>query len=175
MGERRKTIRLATENYRGQRIYFVTLCCLNRRRVFTGETPARPLLDQLTACASRHDFFLHAYCLMPDHLHIFLEGTGDSCGLTRFVAEFKQQTAFAHRKQTGLPLWQSRYYDHILRKADDTENVAWYIWTNPIRKELCTAPQDYPFSGSLTIDWKNRCAPARLWDPPCKASGPRPK
>jgi putative transposase len=175
MVERRKTIRLATENYRGRRIYFATLCCLNRRRLFTGETPARQLLDQLIACAALHDFSLHAYCLMPDHLHILVEGKGDSCDLTRFVAEFKQQTAFEYRKRAGLSLWQSRYYDHILRNADDIENVAWYIWTNPIRKGLCTAPQEYPFSGSLTINWKDRCAPARLWAPSWKASGPRLK
>ena len=172
MGERRKTIRLATENYRGRRIYFVTLCCLNRRRVFGSEAPARQLLDQLMACTALHDFSLHAYCLMPDHLHILVEGMGDSCDLTRFVAEFKQKTAFDYRNRTGLSLWQSRYYDHILRKGDDTENVAWYIWTNPIRKGLCTAPQDYPFSGSLTIDWKDRCVAARLWAPSWKARGP---
>ena len=172
MPERRKTIRLATQNYLGRRIYFVTLCCAKRHRAFLDERAAHEALNELIASAAHHDFLLHAYCLMPDHLHILAEGAQDLCDLTRFVAAFKQQSAFTYRKRTGLPLWQSRYYDHILRKADATENVAWYIWTNPIRKGLCAAPQDYRFTGSLTIDWKNRCAPARMWNPPWRTGGP---
>lgn len=172
MFARRKAIRLATINYRGRRIYFVTLCCAKRHHAFLDERAAHDALDQLMASAAHHDFLLHAYCLMPDHLHILVEGTHNGCDLTRFVAAFKQHTAFAYRKRTGLSLWQSRYYDHILRNAHETENVAWYIWMNPIRKGLCVAPQEYSFSGSLTIDWKSRCVPASLWTPPWQSKRP---
>jgi putative transposase len=163
---RRKPIRLLTANYRGRRIYFVTCCCANRHLAFRDRRTAREVVHQLIASAAHHDFLLHAYCLMPDHLHILVEGTQDGSDLTRFVAAFKQQTAFVYRNRTGMSLWQSRYYDHILRKDNEIEDVAWYIWLNPIRKGLCVVPQDYSLSGSLTIDWKSRCAPARLWTPP---------
>ena len=69
MSERRKAIRLATINYRGRRIYFVTLCCAKRHHAFLDERAAHDALDQLMASAAHHDLLLHAYCLMPDHLH----------------------------------------------------------------------------------------------------------
>jgi putative transposase len=165
MNERRKKIRLGTENYRGRRTYFVTLCCAKRHPVFLDEGAAHQVLHELIASVARYDFLLHAYCLMPDHLHILVEGSNDGCDLMRFVIAFKRQTTLAHGEHTDSPLWQSRYYDHILRRTDATENVAWYIWSNPVRKGLCAAPQEYPFSGSFTIDWKSRGAPARLWSP----------
>src|SRR6266704_5083306 len=40
------------------------------------------------------------------------------------------------------------------RSSDLWERVAWYIWMNPVRKGLCAHAQDYPFSGSFTMDWK---------------------
>jgi hypothetical protein len=34
---------------------------------------------------------------------------------------------------------QPRYYEHILREAEDFESVAFYIWTNPARAGILRA------------------------------------
>ncbi|MBN2380988.1 hypothetical protein JXM67_14415 [candidate division WOR-3 bacterium] len=44
-------------------------------------------------------------------------------------------------------MWQRGYYDHILRKEEDLEIVANYIWGNPVRKGLAETIEEYPFSG----------------------------
>lgn len=96
---------------------------------------------------------------MPDHVHLLLEGLGPACNLVQFVKILKQKSGFTYSKNTGERLWQRFFYDHILRPADHPDAVAWYIWLNPVRAGLCAAPQDYRFSGSLTLDYRERIAP----------------
>ena len=123
----------------------------------------------LQNAAAKHDFAIHAYCVMPDHLHILAEALAATAELVPFVSSFKQETGFAYQKRLHRRLWQPRYYDRILRKAEECESVDWYIWLNPVRKGICVAPQKYPLSGSFTIlDWRERCAPRESWVPPWK-------
>jgi putative transposase len=165
----RKRIRLGPENYLGQRRYFVTVCCHERQPFFRNAGRAQQLLKRLEALAVRHDFRVHAYCVMPDHVHLLVEGVGAESNLLRFVHQLKQESAYDERKRTGSPLWQRYFYDHILRPRDSADAVAWYIWLNPVRKGLCVAPADYQFSGSFTIDWRRRCQPHANWTPPWKS------
>jgi len=107
---------------------------------------------------------------MPDHLHVLAEALTATAELVKFVSGFKQETGFAYQKRANRRLWQPRYYDRILREAEESEGVAWYIWLNPVRQGICVAPQEYALSGSFTIlDWRERCAPAESWLPPWKA------
>jgi putative transposase len=114
---------------------------------------AQRILQILFACANRHSFKLHAYCAMPDHLHILAEGLQEYSDLREFIRLFKQRTAFAHRQTHHRVLWEMSYYDHILRPNEPLEIAAAYIWQNPVRKKLCTDPALYPFSGSQSIPW----------------------
>ena len=85
-----------------------------------------------------------------------------------FVYRFKQKTAFEYRRKFGVPLWQVKFYDHILRSDVAMEDVAWYIWMNPVRKGLSCDPWDYPHSGSFTMPWKKKAPAAEYWRPPWK-------
>ncbi|GAC1641737.1 MAG: hypothetical protein NVS9B14_23410 [Candidatus Acidiferrum sp.] len=145
-------------------------CTQDRRPVFVKSTVCQFILHNLANAATARNYSIHAYCLMPDHLHFLTEAAESSCALPGFVSFFKQKTGFPYQKKTRQRLWQPRYYDHVLRKPEDVEPAAWYIWTNPVRKGLCAEPQHYPYSGSFTVDWKNRCAPAQLWTPTWKLS-----
>src|SRR5258705_11340229 len=134
------------------------MCCDKRHTAFTKVAVGVWLVRWLTRCASHHAYLVHAYCVMPDHVHLLTEGTRETCHLAEFISEFKQRTGYLYQKKLGTCLWQPRYYDHVLHRSEDIENVAWYIWTNPVRKGLCSSPQEYLLSGSLTSDWKKRCA-----------------
>jgi putative transposase len=164
----RKKIHLPSSRYTGKQIYFVTLCCEDRRPIFTNESLGHWLVTELLKSAAEQSFAVHAYCVMPDHVHLLIEGIIETCDVVRFISSFKQQTGFYCKKKTSHGLWQSSYYDYILRKPVATDAVAWYIWLNPVRKGLCSAPQDYSLSGSLTLDWRSRCSSAHTWLPPWK-------
>ena len=45
-------------------------------------------------------------------------------------------------------MWQTGYFERVLRETDDTRAVVAYILDNPVRRGLVTDPRDYPLSGS---------------------------
>ncbi|MGB6430138.1 MAG: transposase [Candidatus Acidiferrales bacterium] len=162
----RKNIRLPAPNYTGIREYFVTICCHKRAPLLARSENVLPILEQLKSSALSYSFSVHASCAMPDHLHILVAGASDSSRLLNFVKSFKQRTGYEFRKRTGAQLWQFKSYDHILRRGDGMERVAWYIWMNPVRKGLCNQPAEFPYSGSFTMEWRDQPQPQRLWNPP---------
>jgi len=103
---------------------------------------------------------------MPDHFHLIVEGARDESDLAHFAKTLKQLTAFRYKQQSGQRLWQSRYYDHILRASDSLDRVLWYVWLNPVRAGLCPDPHTYPYSGSFTLDWNNKMQADENWVPP---------
>jgi REP element-mobilizing transposase RayT len=168
----RKNIRLRAENYRGWRFYFVTLCFHHRRRLGANPRVARWIIGRLQKHAIACEFFIHAYCVMPDHVHVLAAASADTSNLIKFVEAFKQETAIEFSRRMHRPLWQFKYYDRILRNTDSADRVAWYIWLNPVRAGLCRAPADYPFLGSFTELGKRmlKGTPANEWTPPWKSA-----
>ena len=165
---RHRNIRLGASNYVGRRRYFLTLCCDERRPVFTEARRALWMRDSLEQEAVHHQFGVHAFCIMPDHVHFLAEGLGPASNLLALMKTLKLKTTFAYHKDHRQPLWQKKFYDHILRPRESADSVAWYIWLNPVRKGMCTKPHEYPFSGSFTLDWKSIVQPFEPWTPPWK-------
>jgi putative transposase len=132
----------------------------------------RAILAKLIDIATQYAFSLHSYCLMPDHLHFVAEGATDASGLVKFVHVFKQLTGYKYRQTYNRQLWQTRFYDHIVRSTDDLEAVLCYVWMNPVRRGLCAEPGVYPLSGSQTIDWMKKSRLSSSWLPPWKKPQP---
>ena len=162
----RKSTRLALQNYIGKGAYFFTLCCARRRPFLADPTIARGVLQILLDSASSKSFAIHACCLMPDHIHILVEGTSVKSDALEFLRLFKQRTGFYFKKTTHKALWEFSYYDHILRNEDPIVEVARYIWWNPVRKKLCLQPSEFPFSGSQTFSWMQEARTASHWCAP---------
>jgi len=98
-----------------------------------------------------------------------LEGPGAT-----FTPKSKQETAAEFARRGPGPLWQFKFYDHILRRSDSADRVAWYIWANPVRKGLRREPKDYLFGGSFTHIGTRmlRGAPSAEWTPPWQRRPP---
>src|SRR5271170_137365 len=95
----RRNIRLKTANYKGQRWYFVTLCCANRRRGFANPEIASWLIGELRRQSDSSHFAVHAYCVMPDHLHALVLGIETASDLLAFMKNLKQETGFEFQKR----------------------------------------------------------------------------
>ena len=166
---RRKNIRLPPTSYIGRQWYFLTNCTLDRIPRFNDEGLVAEVLNLMVEEGRAHCFDIQAYCFMPDHLHLLTNGTDPSADCLAFVKTFKQRSGFSFKQRTQQRLWQDRPYDHILRQDESWEAVAYYIWMNPVRKGLCARPEDWPYSGSMTIDWKRFLTPPdELWVPSWK-------
>ncbi len=126
------------------------------------------LIDLLKGTAEKCYFGVHAFCVMPDHFHGLVEGIEPESDLLLFVRNFKQTSSREFSKESGGPLWQKKFYDHILRSKDSPDAVSWYIWMNPVRKGLCSLPIEYPYSGSFTEQWEKKAEPLEQWVPAWK-------
>ena len=168
---KRKNIRLPAEHYRGQRSYFITACFEKRRPYGARPAVARWLIASLRKHAVANGFLIHAYCLMPDHLHFLAEGANKNSDLLKFVTSFKKETGHQFEGREKQRLWQFKFFDHILRSRTNVEAVCWYIWLNPVRGGFCRAPGEHAFSGSFTQQGSKllKAAPAAGWAPPWKS------
>ena len=166
----RKNIRLPRRAYLGCTICFATLCFDQRRNFALDPAFATWLIDFLRSHAAREFFLIHAYCVMPDHLHFLSEGTYPSADTRAFANHFKQLTGYAFTQRRNLRLRQPMWCDHLVRPNESIEAVCWYIWTNPVRRKLCLRPVDYPFLGSFSDCGSRICstAPDFTWQPPWK-------
>jgi putative transposase len=161
----RKRIRLPAPFCIGRRRYFVTACTQNRVSFFLSPSLAEQAVQSLKTAAARENFLLHAWCVMPDHLHTLVEGIDDLSQLCLFVNRWKNSTLENFRQRNRRELWQRTFFDRTLRPDDSPFPIAWYIWLNPVRAGLCKDPIDYPFSGSMTMDWKSMLRPDEDWIP----------
>src|SRR5712672_2467413 len=163
---RSKNIRFAATNYLGRQHYFVTICCFNRSKAFAAGNRCSWFLEWLRSECATRNFGVHAYCLMPDHVHFLTQGLERTSDLLNLMKSVKLKTSRTYARQTGEILWQRKFYDHVLRPNETPEAVAWYIWSNPVRKGLSPAVYSYPFNGSFTLCIPKTATPTANWLPP---------
>ena len=145
---------LRTFDYLGLYRYFLTFCTIRRQEAFVSAERVNEVLTKFLRAAADERFALLAYCFMPDHVHLLVEGQSDDSDGRRFIARAKQLSAFHYKKRFGQPLWQRYGFERTLRTQEDTLSVAKYILENPVRARLVQDVRQYPFSGSrvYTID-----------------------
>jgi putative transposase len=122
--------------------YFITTATHNRRRLFQVESNAALLLE--TIDHYRASYLLHAYVVMPDHLHLLITPTDIS--LERSMQLIKG--GFSHRLASKLPVWQKGFTDHRIRDEADYSIRRNYLHRNPVEARLCDKPESYSFSSA---------------------------
>lgn len=162
-----KNHRLDRNEYVGEKWFLVTMCCDHRKKIFITSDKVGWGTDFLGVESVRNQFVIEAFCVMPDHLHFLAFGIASTSNLLIFAKSFKQKTAYVYQKKHGAMLWQTNFYDHVVRSHESPSRVAAYIWMNPVRKGLCRNFDEYPFSGSFTRPWRDPLD-AEIWLPPWK-------
>jgi len=142
----RKSPRLKDYDYIGPLSAHVVCVTDFRVPFFSNRSVAEIGIGALREAASNQSACIHAYSFMPDHAHVLVQlGEGDS--LEVFVKRFKQLAGYRAKQATGKSLWQPSYYDHLLRREEALQNVAAYIWQNPVAAAIVTACEEHEYSG----------------------------
>jgi putative transposase len=130
------------------------MCTFERHKDFSDATIVDAVRSELLRTGAAYDVEVVAYCFMPDHLHVLIEGTAATSDLLRFTRMFRQRSGHTFRRQCGRRLWQEGYFDRFLRSEERTRDVVTYVVANPLRARLCEDIREYPFIGSAryTID-----------------------
>jgi putative transposase len=136
-------------SYVGNHQYSLTFCTKDRKRLFIDSDAVELVLAQISRAAIEHGFAVLAYCFMPDHVHLLVEGRTEHSDCKQFIARAKQYSGFYYSKRFDKPLWQRYSFEHVVRDSEKATTIARYILQNPMRAGLVTNIADYPFVGSL--------------------------
>ncbi len=153
--QQRKHNRIQGYDYSQNGAYFVTVCTQDRKKILSSISVGTPVpgcpqepriqllyhgqiaekyIQQLNDYYS--DLTIEKCVIMPDHIHFLIvigghPGTGvptpRTSTLARFISTFKR---FCN-KEYGENIWQSRYYDHVIRNQRDYDEIWEYIENNP--------------------------------------------
>ncbi len=148
----KKRIRLPNFNYKGGYRYFITICTYNKKLVFNNRDIGYWIIEILRILSDKSEFTIWAYCLMPDHIHLLIEGKHDRADMRSFISLFKQKTGYEYKLKYGGKLWQINYYEHVLRSDENTKEIAYYILNNSVRKGIVESYKQYPYLGSFVFD-----------------------
>jgi putative transposase len=140
--------RLENFPYLGPNRYFLTFCVRDRVPVFRNTTVAEQTLTQFRRTSTLERFAILAYCVMPDHAHLLVDGVSDDSDFKRFAKMAKQRSGGLYARTHHERLWQEGYYERVLREDDDPRALARYIVNNPVRAGLVKTPTEYPLTGS---------------------------
>ena len=124
--------------------YFVTTATYNPRRLFQSSANAELFLETLQHYRGLGHYKLHAFVVMPDHVHFVItltEDRGISAG--DFAPGFKRLLRKRLISQTWE--WQRGCFDRLLRSGEDLHNKWLYLEQNPVRAGLVENVLDCPY------------------------------
>ncbi|MGB7538242.1 MAG: transposase [Anaerolineales bacterium] len=122
--------------------------------------------EWVKTAAIRREIALDEFAIMPNHMHgiIVIDGvrrdTASPCpygdqpiriptiehfskpvigSIPTIIRAYKSAVTYhinRIRPTPGDPVWQSNYYEHIIRDEDDLSRIREYIMNNPLRREM---------------------------------------
>jgi len=124
--------------------FFITSGTYNRRRLFQIPENAALFVETLQHYRREGHFKLHAFVVMPDHVHLLL--TPETITIERALGLIKG--GFSRRLDSKFPVWQRGFTDHRIRDAEEFVIRRSYIQQNPVRAHLAETAEVYPYSSA---------------------------
>jgi REP element-mobilizing transposase RayT len=118
----------------------------NRQLIFGADDDYHRFLIQLAHQKARLPFYLYAYCLMPNHIHLLVERQQDSISrvMQRLLTAYSQYHNRKYRKSGHL--LQGRYKAILCQSDQYLAELVRYIHLNPVRAKLVRRAQDFRYS-----------------------------
>lgn len=155
-------------------IYFITPTIVNWIDLFTIQAYSELVLDSLKYCQKEKGLIIHAWCIMPSHLHLIISKSGNDL-LSSIVRDFKKFTSKAiieeisnitesrkewllrEFKAVGAPLkriskykvWQDGNHPVELDTNMMLEQRLTYLHDNPVQQGVVFRAEDYVFSSAI--------------------------
>ncbi len=127
------------------RTFFITAFAANRRRLFQTDANATLLLNLLNDDRAKGRYQLHAFVLMPDHLHLLITPAPD-VSIEKAMQYIKG--GFSFRLKSKLPVWEKSFTLRRVEDARDFETHRNYIHENPVRTHLAERAEGFPHSSA---------------------------
>jgi len=119
----------------------------NRQTVFADEFDCALFLRELAELADAHGLAIHAYVLMPNHVHL-LATPAERETLARLMQALGRRYVrrFNDRHRRTGTLWEGRYRSAVVETDQYLLACMRYIELNPVRAGLVSEPTMYRWS-----------------------------
>jgi putative transposase len=127
-------------------IYHLTSRGNDRRTIFRDDFDRRAFVGRLSRSALKHRWIVLAYCLMTNHYHLVVSAPygGMSGGMQELNGGFSRRTNNRHGRSGHL--FQNRFSVTAISRDAHLLEACRYVVLNPIRAQICTRPEDWPWS-----------------------------
>src|SRR6266849_30811 len=127
-------------------LYHVITRGNNRRQIFNSPADYEKFLSLLAVQKIKLPFFLYAYCLMSNHVHLLIERQASAVGriMHRFLTGYAQYYNRRYRR-VGHPL-QGRHKAILCQSDRYLSELVRYIHLNPVRARIVNQPENYEYS-----------------------------
>ena len=136
--------------YRANSLVFLTNSTKNRRPFLESTQTMELLFATMRNVQRIHPFRLFAYVFLPDHFHWLLYVDDEVGDFSKVMHSVKRNFTLAYKRELGITksqqIWQARFWDHMIRNANDLENHFNYIHWNPVKHGYVSRPEDWPYS-----------------------------
>jgi putative transposase len=151
----------------------LTFSCFHRRPFLNRDRSRTWFLEALDRARNLHPVHLWAYVVMPEHAHVVLWPTEPEFDVGKVLASVKKSVAnkaIAHVRRHAPRFlkwmedvqpngdrhhrfWQrGSGYDRNLREPRTVWAEIDYVHANPVRRERCERPIDWPWSSAAEYD-----------------------
>ena len=153
--------------------YFLTFATVQWVDVFTRSTYSDIVVESLRYCIEKKGLVLHAWVIMPNHVHLIVSRTGDS-SLSDIMRDLKKYTSkkileaidsasesrrswmlwifgaagTENPNNTKYQLWQQENHPIILQHTKFTRQKLNYVHDNPITAKLVDTAERYVYSSA---------------------------
>ena len=133
-------------------IYHVMLRGINRQLIFENDGDRRQFMLILTECKEVSGFRLHAFCLMPNHIHLLIEPAEESLEVIFKRIGSRYATWYNRKHQRVGHLFQDRFRSENVETDQYYMTVLRYILQNPMKAGMESRPGTYRWSSYLAYD-----------------------
>lgn len=148
-------------------LHFITSVTNKRVNIFMQDWACKIVVQAMNFYIHRGDVVIIGYMIMPDHLHVIADFNPES-SISKFMINFHKFSAreiikqlkldgdrevldnllleVEKRKHHQYQLWEGSSYDFNIISYNKLYEELNYMHNNPIRKNLVSNIEDYPYS-----------------------------
>ena len=133
-------------------IYHVMIRGINRQTIFEDNEDMYVFMTELKRCKEVSDFKLHAFCLMPNHVHFLMETNQEPMEII-FKRLGSKYAGWYNRKYERVGhLFQDRFRSEKVETEAYFRTALRYIIQNPMKAHLEEKPGTYKWSSYLAYE-----------------------
>jgi REP element-mobilizing transposase RayT len=111
----------------------------------------------LRGAKERHFYELHAWVLMPNHVHMLLTPSEPLPTITRWLKGSTARAANLLLGRTGKPFWRNESFDRLVRNTDEFTRIKRYIEYNPVSAGFVDSVEDWHWSSARQRAGESAC------------------